>query len=683
MESKYIFSDFVYQDDTIYISKAFFNHDMDAPELIQYPLISLLSGAQSITLIRIVWLVFFSANAAFIAAIFAHHTNQKVLPVLLGVCIGFLTISADQVIFITGSHPMLALSFILASLFLFSRTNHLHGARLILSSVGVMTLLLLASFSSPTALLAPLALPIWLFVNWLASPRADKNLNEVLVAIGFCSLTAYIVFVTRGVGKYHYSGIEGWINITPSQVFTNLFIAFDKVVSIFITSSSTITIVYIFTVASIVMCITYSILLAVKCSNECKNINLTRNSSLWLLAINSLSMAALLFGPASITTSLVNRYLIGPSTLTAIFIFAIVLVMLEPIVKWKNICLSSVFILLAGLNIVRTWQIYNEQYAPYFRFHESVSELANNEQAKWSEDKQILILTSKNSKSPTSGYNHWSTWYLRLLTGKENLIGIIGSPADITGSPFVGNYRDFDSNYWKVVNGRSRRIRMIGFEKERPIYAYQENDLGQFEEVDYLAISDNEKIRYIAHGLSFNTKIDQKSLIDICNDSVTSKIFVWPGTSQIPFINTGPNTFPTQLENTMEFNGEEFIKFNLDLPTNSVVRIRMEITPAKIIEKETYSDVSPPMPVLTDQFAIYQHPHGFTFADRNSQSSWKISSENDSADLRFYGVEGCAIIVWFGNKVLGSIASRKVGGNWVIGRGFKQRYWAGTIRHHP
>jgi hypothetical protein len=222
---------------------------------------------------------------------------------------------------------------------------------------------------------------------------------------------------------------------------------------------------------------------------------------------------------------------------------------------------------------------------------------------------------------------------------------------------------------------------MVGLEQERPLFAYQQNKSGQFEELDFVAFTDGKTIRYVAQGRSYLDAAEHTNLLDICSETPGLRMFTWPGVmNQSVFPGLDLEQLPTHWKKNNTFSGSESRNFNLEISSGSPVRINFEISSSKKIDSLRYDEFSPPMPALTNNFAIYQQPDGFIFSDRNAPVSWNLKAENDAAKIRLVGIEDCAIFARSGNKILGNLTTRSVSGKWILGRGYKQRYWAGTIK---
>ena len=137
------------------------------------------------------------------------------------------------------------------------------------------------------------------------------------------------------------------------------------------------------------------------------------SSHLLVLGLNALVASALTFGPVSITTGLLDRYLVAPVVLGLMAVVALTLNFFKPLTGWRRVAALGFLVLVVGLNIWRAEQSIDSQFAARLRTHNAVSELVEREGQRWSANAQVVMLTGWGYTSPTLGFNHWSTWYLR------------------------------------------------------------------------------------------------------------------------------------------------------------------------------------------------------------------------------------------------------------------------------
>lgn len=684
MESKYIFGGFIFLDDIIYIGRSLFGlpHIVSAGNFIPLALISLLSKLQSIALLKIVWLGFHAANAGLIGVIFARFIEGLLLPVLLGLAIGTLPISEDQIILVTGSHPTLALFFILTALLLFECIRNFQGKRFILGCLCIMMFLLCAAFSSSIAVLIPLVLPIWLLTGWYASPKSVRRRSDIWIVLSIFTLTTLVVYSVTDLVNHDYNNMFGWTDFSSSRVWKNFFFAAERAVSFVGESETLIFILYIFGSAVLIVFILINAWKNYRSAGINVGSKLIPQSNLWVLAVNTIALSALAFGPSSITTSYVDRYLVMPLALATISFIAIIFMILRIVRGWQGYCLLAVFTMFVILNMVRTSQKNDELLSPYLMTHQSVKELVQNESKHWPVNAQIVMLTGKGYASPSMGFNHWSTWYLRYLTGNVNILGLLGKVSWIRQDPYVEKslvdlYRIKMGGYWEIINGRSARVKMIGLEVERPLYFYQQNEAGKFESIDKVLFPEGRAFRYVKFGNSYETS-KQVQLATLCRQEELSQFFMWPGQPhRIPLASIDHMTMIDAIGT--EFDGTSSINLNIEVPEGEYFRIGFRLKSGAENESYNYNDTLPPMPAVIDTLAIYQKPDGYKLYDRSSRQSWFLPEENNTVKVEFEGVEGCIVLAQSRNGQIRKLDTQKISGSWMLGHGFKKRYWTGTV----
>ena len=59
--------------------------------------------------------------------------------------------------------------------------------------------------------------------------------------------------------------------------------------------------------------------------------------------------------------------------------------------------------------------------------------------AEWKPDSQVVLILDKMPPGFTGGYNHWSTRYLRYITNRTDIIGLIGQNSWLKYNPIIKN----------------------------------------------------------------------------------------------------------------------------------------------------------------------------------------------------------------------------------------------------
>jgi hypothetical protein len=173
-------------------------------------------------------------------------------------------------------------------------------------------------------------------------------------------------------------------------------------------------------------------------------------------------------------------------------------------------------ILLIALIFLNQYKIHHNQDLSYGRLlalHTTLKNELHEVAKKWPPNSQVVVLTDTSHNTQTSGFNHWSTWYLRYLANRYDIIGLFGPLPAISQQPFVNQYRDHDPEYWEIINNRSRRIPMVGLEKSRPTFFYKINGgkLIPFKG----AIFEIGGVHVVRNGESFERSLKNHNTIDI------------------------------------------------------------------------------------------------------------------------------------------------------------------------
>lgn len=530
LEYEFIFSGMIELDDTIFLSKAILGEArVPNKNFIPYVIIEWLGYLGSVAAYKVVWLVFFAITAGLIALVFYSVTRNELLSFSAGLFIGFIPADHSQAIFITGSHSTFALMLIMGALLTQVKSRDNRMGVFIANVALTQSLLLLAALSSPTAYLALCFLPAWYFIDHIVR-KSLPGLKQLSVVLAVSILGALIpITFSQTYKNHHYRSFEGWVDFSVNHILDNLFLAGKHSLS-FITSSEKVLLFFYIAIFLIILLFVFFSFMpngaAKRKSKEvaaCEKLNAIKG-----LALKGLLISCLSFAPASVTTQLVGRYLVIPVASFSIFLFAVlfyVLLVRGNLLRFSNILALLIFVG-AGLNIIRGNEIRDRHYDRLLATYENLTTLVDREKTNWPHAAQVVILTNKSTPSPTNGLNHWSSWYLRLLAERKDLIGLIGNPNRITDHPFVDRYSDHSPSYWKVINGRSKRTRMIGLEPNRPTYVYDLDNDGAFHSIDMLVFGGLNDAITVRKGGSFNDSTRDTS--SLCSKiKVTDRVFFW------------------------------------------------------------------------------------------------------------------------------------------------------------
>ena len=511
---EFIISDMMIYDDTIYLSKSLLGFDISHKNSpLFFYMIEILSKFNSVVIFKIIWLMFHSCSSGLISAIISKVTDSVWVPIMIGVLIGLIPIHEQAIIFITGSHSTIGLTFLLLGFFTLIFSYQLSSWRFILANVGATLQFLVAAAITPTAFLTPLVSLFWLVIILF---KRKKDYISIMLSFSFSLMPIILVFALTGVGEYHYSNLVGWVDYSLSQIFQNLVKSTEMAFS-FITKAKGFTkAVYYTAFVTILIIPIVHVFLNFK---NLANYKSTNNKKLITIILFSIFISALTFAPGSITTSISSRYLVAPVVFILIPIFLIYIGFLRHANKTLRVLFSTFLAVVIFLNFTQLSQVKIDYLRGFKNPHNQIKDLVIRENGTWGDgDSQIILLTNRLGSSPTMGFNHWSSWYLRYLTQKPNIIGLVGSPQRVTRSPFVVKYRDHGSEYWEVSHGRSKRIQMIGLEKSRKTFAYLQDEDGRFNKIDRIDFSTDELVKFVLFGESYEKPLQIQS----------TEFFLWP-----------------------------------------------------------------------------------------------------------------------------------------------------------
>jgi hypothetical protein len=463
--------DFMVHDDTIYLPKTFVGQPTESG-FNQYRIYDMLGYFQSIELLKLFLLFIGAALAVTLTLLFATYTRHLALALLAAVSVVSFPVAVDQFVFVTGSHPTFSILFQAVALLVFSRSLLSGFGAYLWRLLACGALLCLAASFSPVGTLSPVALPLWLLLAAMFRGPSGKT----VFSPGTITISLLPAFLYYGLSysPYHYTNKVGWVDYSLAQVLTNLAEALSELLQLH-TQASNVGAVLWFVFSGIFLATGVVALVRgrLRLHRQAGDTSRCQQGQMMTAAAGSLVLAILSFGPAAVTTSLLSRYLVA-STL-----FCLVAIIL-PVLFWISRNSDRRFVAVAaaallGLIFINTVSAHANTrftFGAYLDAHVRLKQAIASNAADWADNAQVVfVLEDKSLASPTSGYNHWSSWYLRYWANRPDIIGLIG--AEPTRSPFVNEYRDHGPEHWELLNGKSARKRMHGLEVARPTYAYR------------------------------------------------------------------------------------------------------------------------------------------------------------------------------------------------------------------
>jgi|GEM_PF-4257949 len=458
---------------------------------------------QSLVLQKVYYLFLFSISAVLLWLILYRFFQRKGI-LLAALLVAFLApMTVDQGICISGSHSAIGLAMIgIGFLLSYSALcgTHKYGIRVLLAISAGIFYLFAAMFSTLFYLvfLAPLLFPWW--HNKYSVGSKWKLVGLLLIStftVPLIQLTRHFLF-NQGIVS-HYAGMLGWVDYSLTNVINQGIKFFQAVIGQFGILAP-----FLFLVLLVLI---FGIFLSRPKREETKDDNNERphyfSGLLFISAVFVLIMA-----PISATVFMPYRYVTGPGIFVILLAFLVLDYALNRLTKKYSLLLSSktyTYLSLIGL-LVLVGFVFNSYYRACDTYHGTYDNLIKteiilenfilNEEHDWEENAQVVILINDFPGRFTSGYNHWSTWYLRYITKRQDVIGLIGQEGWLVHYPFVDEYRDHGGEYWYEIQREGEsfiaRKRMVGLEQGRPTYIYRvgENVI----EVNWIKIQDGGQI---------------------------------------------------------------------------------------------------------------------------------------------------------------------------------------------
>lgn len=690
--TKYIFSGALVSDDTIFLSQFFFDANVGVPitQDLYYGVADFLSqfgyGAPKLLL-----LVIAIGIALLIFEILSHYSKNKPLIAVISTLLAVYPVSSDQAYFVTGAHPAAGVLVILLFLVLFQKLMII-GHKLTQKNFIIFTLLgsliLVAAFrTSPTLIAACLIMPISFLIVFI-----KDYLNNGFRKIQFwfipASLTPLSITWPMFSG-YHYSSHVGWTDYSIDRIFDNLGRGFEMIfLDPFERSQIAIIAVIIFTLTIVVAWI----VLQYRSTSEDKK---SWSEVVPVVAL-LVFISALTFGSGAITTGYLSRYAVAPFIFAGLAIAILVVSSIWSVEKDvdKSFAKNALTMGFAGLTatvLILSASLARSSVAPYIKSHSILKDAIAK--YDWSDEEQIIVVLPNGVSNTTNGYNHWGTWYLRSITGNQNLIGLVGSEMQSatmnSDDLYVDKYVDHSPDFWVERNGKNARKTMIGLEKSRATYVFIPDGNGGLMEAD-LVLQGTAITKRVGKGSSY-ANAETVKRISICNLSETPMLFVnLSGVSEVEIANmSGQNLLGKQiLSDKYSADGSSTRRITLPETVRQNFRISISLQAAPIENDKKlgpqYSENYPPMPLISPALAIYNQGGQYIIQARgegNEKFIASVPTPTSPLDIEIRsceaGSEKSVLSIDGVERMV--LVGLDVSGTWQLGNGFLQRYWAGEF----
>lgn len=620
---------------------------------------------KNVAKVRFLYLGLFTISASYLYFALRRLINDNIYPLLILLVASLFPVYVDQAIFINGSHPLLGMVFVLtatASL-IYLTLSETKKMALVWFILAVF-LFFVSLYCSPTTAIVSLGGMILLLYPM---PRENIFFKRILLISSSIlpPLLKQLHLRSLGTDYNHYSRMEGWTIITPDNMVTQLT---RSIKIIFNTIGWQLVIV----IASILV-----VALIVRLTLNAQNKTTIKKKEFLVLLFFFFTLSGLYFAPISILANVQLRYLVGP-IFFSILALGVALYIICGVHKHARNFLIVGLCVICVLLINVSKDYATQRFSFSAERQKTIRSFVKEKVAEWKPDSQVILVLNKMPPGFTYGYNHWSTWHLRYITNRTDIIGLIGHNSWLKYNPIIKKYRDHGSEFWTTVETntgrRMARKQMIGIEENRPTYIYVEQKDGSFVQYDQILVFENDKYQIFSadkNGLALlsNKLFDFKDMCSVLGKKRDTTLIFGSPTVE-PYV-------PSEHFNKLEvlYDGKTFHK--LKIPKWKYVNIEMDISSSSSgdIQYLPCTEVSPPMPFLWGAIAIYQVGPN-TYRIGNST----IVEKNNSALINIKVFDKCGYLV---NSSDGN-ASFSFGNFFsdsplIVGRGFKNRYWKGKF----
>ncbi len=631
-------------------------------------------GAKSIFWGRIFFIVTLSISGALLFNLLRQYNVNRPNSLLCSLAIFSGIPVLSQATFITGTHPLNGLVFMLVSLSLVAKLmfGEYSTKKIYTYSALAGFGMLLAGIATPMLILASLViLPASIFV--LIS-RKWVFLGAVLIATAIIpsGLLAYMEF--SGAFSNHYQNNVGWIKFDFTSLLSQankIKMAGDEQFGALLSSTLLMSLVVA------VGLYLYRILQTINRGNsELTNYSMMNVAYGIFIAGFIVSLA-----PALTVSGAPPRYTFIPF----LFLVCLFYLQLDSLVKaYRHLIVYSISLILgvcvAFISVTGLFSEHDKLYKQLAEDQHRLKSYLEEQADSYQVGAQILIILSERNIDFTSGFNHWSTNFIRHATGRRDLIGVIGPASKMKEAPFVGEYFDHDKKYWGKANGKSYRKKMIGLDLSRGTYIHNFQE-GKKASLDCIFMSE------FGRGILYTATPKETALI--WERSVAE--FAKAGESMKEYsqkcaaykISTMPPIIDEPNEVSHSFKGDGLkgmIVKNKEDTSSSKFSIMLKSRPQPD-QSYQISETTPPMPILGTPLVVYQvsdsrykivlkcDEEGYINLD--TAGSWtKLTFSVDKNNLGILSVNGIDAL-----SAEGCSVPKKI----TIGKGYKNRYWSGDV----
>lgn len=570
-----------------------------------------------------------------------------------------MPVSMSQYIFLNGSHPTAALPAVVVLLVCIVSLSFADAHRMqIASSIGAVAAGSLALFLTP---MAP-GLSLAALVFFCANIPMWRTQTLKLFLLFIVSISGPVVFFIGNflnqAARNHYLDLAGWVDPSYNRVAAQL--------SGFVANLLSNKFLWI----SIAVVLILFIVIVLGNFLARRSYYRMPDKKAVLISLLFIAAGALSFAPALFVPFIQDRYYEVPAFLTVtgalIFLFSV-------LTPWpaRLVLAATIAIALVSISVLGRVAVQGH--------YERITRITNQIHASLPPDlpanAQVVIV---GDRLPYSGFNHWSTGFFQYLTGRNDIIGLIG-PSNAIGpdDPIVGRWVRHGPDYWSTgADGRARRIRMIGLEMGRPTFGYRFDEVeGALHPTAVVAGDGSRALRAEPGGLF--SPVDSASMISVMSCGAPDS--VQPARS-VPEIILGTMPTPSRIVRT------EFIDLPAEgaapsvvLQAGGVLEAHFHFEPVHTrYGRQEWGETYPPTPLLAQGWFQFVQLEGEYWVVNSGSDS--IAHRGEDAQLSVFLVPGCGIEVRLGASVLQIYESDNDVVRMRLGQGFLQRNWEGRVR---
>jgi len=672
LQREQVFSRLMVYDDTIYFAANFFGFAEELPtNFLPYWLLRCAAIFHSIIVIKAASIMTLAIIGGVSAWIFSLFTERRVLAFFAAAVLSFFSVAPDQGFFVTGSHPSLGASFALISFALFLAALRQAGRgrdiALFVSAIAAFA----SSVSSPTTMLVAFVPLLWAATAQVAL-KPDWSRLRTVILVGW----PILFHLVRGVGSFHYAKQDGWTEMSIENTIGNIGSFFSVATAPLYAAGSLASSLF---ALGVIVALAVTVLSVIKRDRSERmhyDFGKTTRGKMPFLVTAMLCAAiagSAVAAPSLVVTSYLPRYA-APGVVFGLVLLGAPIVFLLDAASRQSVRFSLLaFAIFAGAGFYAGPKMRNDAFSEMMAGHRAIQRVVDDYADGWVENAQVVILLPQGLYSPTQGYNHWSTGYLRALTLRPDIIALAGDDTRVSMEPFITNWTSHGEVFWANNDGVTRRIQMKGLERTRPTYVYRVSlEKNSAETVTAVFLQDDGEFLLLRSGEILENVVGRSAT----NCTTDEGVFVWrtSGGKRL-----SPAGFEAATWRSRKFSGDESELISFAAAPGDHVRLSFRLRPdADISEKQAYSDTYPPMPLRAPILSVYHRYDGIHFASPGRPSVLAPTSR-EVMEFSVRGVEGCFYSLDIKGGDYTSLGLRTISGEWRFGRGFKKRFWRGEL----